>query len=89
MSVITQGHIKAHYVIMSLIFHSANPVGPKKNLGLGCSLLQTLYNPTVLEQTFGFLIKLACKGREERLKCSMKKKKNYYGTRCSWPIKLV
>lgn len=61
MSVITQGHIQAHHVIMSVIFHSTNPARPEKNLGWGCSLLQTLNYPTVLEHTFGCLIKLACK----------------------------
>lgn len=80
MSVITQGHIHAHHVIMNVIsFHSANHTRPEKNLRWGCSLLQTLNYPRVLEQTFGCLIKLACKSRKERLKCSMMRMKIVMG----------
>ncbi len=82
MYVITQGHMQAHHV-MSVIFHSVNPARPEKNLGWGCSLLQTLNYHTVFEQTFGYLIKLVCKSRKERLKCSMKRMKKCYGILCS------
>jgi len=34
MSVIRQGHINAHHVLMSLIFQSVNPVKPESSLGM-------------------------------------------------------